>query len=92
MGVNSVPISSRNAPYAPAITAGGGYTLPQFAFIPNPVLHQLQSGMVPSPTLDGQLGGMFAAPPGIGQRPYPVPSANGAWSIRSATFKAGPIG
>lgn len=92
MSINSVPISARNAPYSPAITAGGGYTLPQYAFIPSPVLQQLQSGRVTAPSLGGEQTGSYIAGTAIASRPYPIPSANGAWAIRQATVKTLPTG
>jgi hypothetical protein len=88
MSINGIPVSSKSAPYSPTITANGSYTLPQYAFIPHPILQQMSSGLVLAPTLGGMQTADFTALQGVAQRPYPTPNVPGVYGIRSATFKA----
>jgi hypothetical protein len=44
MAANSYPIFSRTLPSQKAITAGGGYTAPQHAFIPHPTTQTFGHG------------------------------------------------
>lgn len=90
MSVNGLPVSSKTAPYSPQITANGSYTLPQYAFIPHPILQQLSSGQVLAPTLGGMATADFAALQGIAQRPYPVPNVPSVYGIRMAVTKTRP--
>lgn len=73
MPLLATPVSARTAPYDPRVTANGSYTLPQYAYIPNPQLQQLATGMVAAPGAF-VASAAFAAPPGINSRPYPTPS------------------
>ncbi len=50
MAVNTIPISSRNLPMQASQTAGGGFTLPQHAFIPGAGTTPVGSGQIASPT------------------------------------------
>jgi hypothetical protein len=91
MSVNTVQVSARNAPLNGGITAAGGYTLPQHAFIPHSSLQQLATGSVGNPA-GGIQSASFAIPQGIAARPYPVPIQSGAFGIRAVTIKSSPAG
>lgn len=89
MSINVVQVSSRTAPYSPQITASGGFTLPQYAFIPHPDLQQLSSGTVLAPT-PGAISAFFALPAQIARRAMPVSDNRGVYGIRSIYYKATP--
>lgn len=89
MTINSVPISRRSLPYSQGITAGGGYTLPQYAFIPHPSLKVLATGQVPSPSGAG-ISANFVLPTQFASRPYPVPQMDGVYAIRQSIVKTSP--
>jgi hypothetical protein len=88
MTINTIPVSARNAPYSPVTTTNGSYTLPQYAFIPHPILQQLSNGMVLAPTLGGISTADFASVLATQQRPYPVPDVPSIYGIRVAVYKA----
>lgn len=89
MGINSLPISRRTLPYSQGITAAGGYTLPQFAFIPHPSLQQLSSGAVQGPS-GATISANFVLPTQFASRPYPVPSMDGVYAMRQIQVKRSP--
>lgn len=89
MGINSIPVSRRSLPYSQGITAGGGYTLPQYAFIPHPSLQALASGFVPGPSGAG-ISANFVLPAQFASRPYPVPMMDGVYAMRQVQVKASP--
>jgi len=89
MSINTVPISARNAPYSPQITANGSYTLPQYAFIPHPDLHQLASGTVLAPT-PGMISAFFSLPNSIAARAMPTSDNRGVYGVRSIYYKSSP--
>lgn len=89
MSINTIPISQRNAPYSPKITANGSYTLPQYAFIPHPDLQQLSSGMVLAPT-PGMQSAFFALPSAIAARAMPQANTPSVYGIRAIYYKQSP--
>lgn len=89
MSVNTIPISARNAPYDPKVTANGSFTMPQFAFIPHPALQQLSSGTVMAPT-PGMQSAFFALPGPIAARAMPQADNRGVYGIRAIYYKSVP--
>lgn len=89
MGINSVPISNRTLPFNQGITAGGGYTLPQYAFIPHPSLQQISTGVVGNPS-GATISANFVLPTQFASRPYPVPQMDGVYAMRQVQVKATP--
>lgn len=89
MGINSIPISHRTLPYSQGITAGGGYTLPQFAFIPHPSLQQLSSGMVNGPS-GAAISANFVLPTQFASRPYPTADMGAVYAMRQVIVKRSP--
>lgn len=89
MSLNSVPISRRTLPYNQGITAGGGYTLPQYAFIPHPSLQQVSSGFVQAPS-GAAISANFVLPAQTASRPYPVPQMDGVYAMRQVQVKGSP--
>ena len=89
MTINSVPISKRTLPYSQGITAGGGYTLPQYAFIPHPALKALASGAVAAPS-GAAISANFVLPTQFASRPYPVPTMDGVYAMRQVQVKRSP--
>lgn len=89
MSINTIPISQRNAPYSPQITANGSFTLPQYAFIPHPDLQQLSSGRVLAPT-PGMQSAFFALPAGIAARAMPQANTPSVYGIRAIYYKQSP--
>jgi hypothetical protein len=88
MSINTVPTSRRSLPTQVQSTANGNYTLPQYAYIPDPALQQLATGQVLSPTPGGAPAAQFAAVLPAMSRPYPTPMLRGAFAIRQAQFRA----
>ena len=87
MSINTVPISSRNAGMDVQITANGSYTLPKYAFIPHPALHQLAGPRVNAPTDQTIPTAAFAAPASLARN---LPTVAPVYAIRSIHLKRTP--
>jgi hypothetical protein len=88
MSVNTMPVTRRFMPMQMQATANGSYTLPQYAYIPDPTLAQVGQGCILGPTPGGASATQFAGVINAIGRPYPTPVLTGAFSIRQANFKA----
>jgi hypothetical protein len=90
MAVNVIPISGRNKPLNAVVDANGSYTLPQHVFVPHPVLQQISSGHIASPSSYGVTASGLANNPNIYGRPYPGPNLPGVHGIRMVNAKVSP--
>jgi len=80
------------------MNAGGGYTLPQQVYIPHPVLQQISTGSIGTPSMVMGVPAMSGAQLPIAvvplhqafMRPYPTASLPGVHGIRMVNVKASP--
>jgi hypothetical protein len=90
MAINTVPVSARTQPLDIRTLAGGGYTLPAYAYFPHAALQQISTGHVGTP-MPGQPAQFRAVPGNSYAAHFPTATLTGVFGTRLVNVKSSPL-